>query len=72
MMIMGLALTGEDMARIAAAVTTLSISMMNEATSIDDLREAAELAKLGNKLAKAMAEMKNVSDKNEHGDTCES
>lgn len=72
MMIMGLALTSEDMARIAAAVTTLSISMMNEAKSIDDLREAAELAKLGNKLAKAMAEMKNASDTNEHGDTCES
>lgn len=73
MLALGIKLTGEDMARIAAAVGTMAISMMKNAKSFDDFKEGVELARLNEKLSRAMAEMAEAKkDEDKHDDVCES
>ena len=73
MIAVGLALTQEDMSRIASAVGAMAISMMENAKSLDDFKEGAELARLSKKLVRAMAEMAEAKkDKDKHDDVCES
>lgn len=74
MKVIGLGLTHEDMSRIAAAVGAMAISVMQNAESFKDFKEGAELARLNQKLLRAMAEMakaKNGEDKHDD-DVCES
>ena len=73
MKVIGLGLTHEDMSRIAAAVGAMAISVMENAESFEDFKEGAELARLNQKLLRAMAEMSEVKkDEDKHGDACES
>ena len=73
MIAIGLALTQEDMSRIAAAVGAMAISVMENAKSFDDFKEGTELARLHKKLLRAMAEMAEAKkDKDKHDDGCES
>ena len=73
MIAVGLALTQEDMSRIAAAVGAMAISVMENAKSFDDFKEGAELARLNNKLLRAMAEMAEAKKgEDKHDDARES
>ena len=73
MKVIGLGLTHEDMSRIAAAVGAMAISVMENAESFEDFKEGAELARLNQKLLRAMSEMaKDGMGESEHGDACES
>lgn len=59
----GLALTLEDMARIASAVLTMSVVMADDAKDEEDVKEAFELTKLHVKLNRLiMAGIEHASD----------
>lgn len=73
MKVIGLGLTSEDMSRIAAAVGTMAISVMENAKSFEDFKEGVELSRLNQKLLRAMSVMaKDGMSESEHGDACES
>ena len=61
MLALGIELTGEDMARIAAAVGTMAVTMTKEADSDEDLVEAAALCKLHFKLANGLKKAEELS-----------
>jgi hypothetical protein len=61
MLALGIKLTGEDMARIAAAVGTMAVNMAKEADSDKDLIEAAELCKLHFKLVNGLKKAEELS-----------
>lgn len=61
MLALGIKLTGEDLARIAAAVGTMAATLTKEADSVEDLVEAAELCKLHLKLAKGIKKAEELS-----------
>lgn len=61
MLALGIKLTGEDMARIAAAVGTMAATLTKEADSDEDLVEAAELCKLHFKLVNGLKKAEELS-----------
>lgn len=56
MKFLGIALTSDDMARIVSSIAAMSINLVKNADSHDDIVEAAELFKLHLKLVGAMTD----------------
>lgn len=58
-----LVFTAKDVSRMAAAMLTVSMSLMQDAKTVGDIKEALELTKLSEKLHRALIDSeKHASD----------